>query len=241
MNLKLKSFRRVYKFSTVAVTMLSVMYLLLLMFPQVLFAHSTTRGNFTIYSREPLGKEIDRVIEGAERRLRVSTLYDESVGRRVYLSGGFGMYAVLSHKAYRSFANSVPFINNMILNKADVAGDLVYVDRGRNNSRSLSGVIAHETAHLFIRERYGTINASLMPTWKNEGYCEYIAGDTTIPFEEGVRLWKEDPSDDSKYRFIKYQAMVRYLLEVEKLSVDELFTGSLDAKDIEARTFASLP
>ena len=138
------------------------------------------------------------------------------------------MYNLLSHKAYNSFANSVPFVNNVFINKTDIAADRVFIRRSYNDSRSLSGVLAHEVAHLFIRKRYGTVTSMLMPTWKNEGYCEYIAGDTTIPFEEGLRLWRENPADDTRYRYIKYQAMVTYLLEKEGMSADDLFTRDLD-------------
>src|SRR5687768_4594285 len=88
------------------------------------------------------------------------------------------------------FANSVPFVNNIIINKTDIPADLVIMNREERNSRSLSGVIAHEVTHLLIRERYGTLAASTMPIWKNEGYCEHIAGDTTITFAEGIRLWR---------------------------------------------------
>ena len=80
-----------------------------------------------------------------------------------------------------------------------------------------------------------------MPTWKNEGYCEYIAQDTTIPFEEGIRLWRENPNDDTGYRYIKYQAMIQYLLEKEKISVDDLFTKTFDENEIAAKTFENLP
>ena len=150
------------------------------------------------------------------------------------------MYALLSHKAYRSFANSVPYIDNIIINKTDISADRVILNREFSNTRSLSGVIAHETAHLFIRKRYGTISASLMPTWKNEGYCEYIAGDTTITLEEGIRRWRESPKDDTNYRFIKYQLMVQHLLEREGASVDDLFTKSWDEKALADKTLAAL-
>jgi hypothetical protein len=76
------------------------------------------------------------------------------------------MYAFLSHKACNSFANSVPFIDNIIINKTDLGQDRVIMNRASasgSNTRSLSGVIAHETVHLFIRKRYGTIAAALMP------------------------------------------------------------------------------
>ena len=232
--------RRIYKITSTAAATLAAAYVLLLYFPQPLFAYSANYGNITIHSREPVGPEMDTVIAGVNERLKKVSFFNTDRTRQIYLTGGYKMYALLSHKAYRSFANSLPLINNIMINKADVAADRVFVDREKNNSRSLSGVMAHEITHLLIRERYGTLKASMMPTWKNEGYCEYIAGDTTIPFEEGVRLWRENPNDDTAYRYIKYQAMVQYLLEKGKISVDELFTRSFDEKDIAAKTFASL-
>ena len=84
------------------------------------------------------------------------------------------------------------------------------------------------------------MRASLLPTWKNEGYCEYIAGDSTITYEEGVKLWKENPNVDSAYRYFKYHMMVKYLLETEKLSIEDVFKSDFDMKDLEAKVFKSL-
>jgi hypothetical protein len=235
-----KKGRRIYKISSATIAAIAFVYFLLLYFPQPLFAYSATYGNIAIHSREPIEPEIEKVLTAADERLRRVPFYNSDRARQIYLTNGFKMYALLSHKAYRSFANSVPFIDNIMINKTDVPADHVIMNREKNNSRSLSGVIAHEVTHLFIRERYGTIAAAMMPTWKNEGYCEYIAGDTTIPFEEGIRLWRENPNDDTGYRYIKYQAMVKYLLEKENIGVDDLFTKSFDEKEIVAKTFATL-
>jgi hypothetical protein len=235
-----KRARRIYKwFSTMAAS-LAFMYLLLLYFPQPLFAYSTQYGNLNIHTREPLPPETEKVVAAAQERLKRVPFYTTDKTRQIYLTGGFKMYGLLSHKAYRSFANSLPFVNNIMVNKTDVAADRVFLDREKNNSRSLSGVMAHEVTHLLIRERYGSIAAAMVPTWKNEGYCEYIAQDTTIPFDEGIRLWREYPNDDTNYRYIKYQAMVRYLLEVENVTVDDLFTKAFDEKEVAAKTFANL-
>lgn len=235
-----KSIRKVYKITSMALSAAGIVYLLLLAFPQALFAYSAEHGKFKVYSREPITSDLEKVLDAAEAKLRTSPIYDGEEQRRIYLTGSFGMYTFLSHKAHSSFANSVPFIDNVFINKTDVPADLVIMNRAENNSRSLSGVIAHETAHLFIRKRYGTVSAALMATWKNEGYCEYIAGDSTIPLAEGIRRWRSQPADDSGYRYIKYHLMVKYLLETEKLTPDDLFTRALDEKQIAEKTFAAL-
>ena len=230
-----------YKLTSITVPIFAVAYFLLLNFPQPLFAYSTRHEGFQIYSREPIQPGLTPVLNSAEARLRTSPLYDTSVSPHIYLTDSHGMYALLSHKANKSFANSVPFIDNVIINKSDVTADRVYVNRERNNSRSLSGVVAHEITHLFIRQRFGTIRASMMPTWKNEGYCEYVAGESTISLEEGIRLWRENPSDDTGYRYTKYHLMVKHLLEDEKMTVDDLFTKSLDENAVAASAFARFP
>jgi hypothetical protein len=235
-----KSIRKAYKITSMALGAAGVVYLLLLTFPQALFAYSADHGKFKVYSREPIISDLEKVLDAAEAKLRTSPIYDGEEQRRIYLTGSFSMYTFLSHKAYNSFANSVPFIDNVFINKTDVPADLVIMNRAENNTRSLSGVIAHETAHLFIRKRYGTVSASLMPTWKNEGYCEYIAGDSTITLAEGIRRWRVQPADDTGYRYIKYHLMVKHLLETEKLTLDDLFTRSFDEKRIAEKTFAAL-
>ena len=232
--------KKIYKITSLIVPLFGVGYLVLLAFPQALFAYSTEHGKFRVYAREPLGEEIVQVLDKAEAKLKTSPIYDAELRLNIYLTGSHGMYALLSHKAYRSFANSVPYIDNIFINKTDVAADRVILNREFSNTRSLSGVIAHETAHLFIRKRYGTVAAWLMPTWKNEGYCEYIAGDTTITLEEGIRRWRESPHNDTNYRFIKYQLMVQHLLVREGVSVDDLFTKTWDEKELAERTLAAV-
>ena len=231
---------KAYKIVRYCVTAVVVAYLLTISFPQYLFAYEATYEDFNVHSQAPLDHRIEKVLDDAEVRLAKSTIYDASVSRRVFLTKSHGMYTFLSNKAFRSFANSVPLINNIFINRSDVGADLVFLNRPQNNHRSLSGVIAHEVTHLFIRKKAGALRASLMPTWKNEGYCEYIAGDSTITFDEGVRLWKENPKDDSKYRFIKYHAMVKYLLETEKLTIEDVFNRDFDVRELEEKVFRSL-
>src|SRR5438045_5774674 len=101
--------RKGYKIASTVLAIVSVGYLLLLSFPQPLFAYSLKYERFAVYSRQPIEPEIEKVLDSAEARLRRSPIYDESVSRSIYLTKGFGMYALLSHKAYNSFGNTVPF------------------------------------------------------------------------------------------------------------------------------------
>jgi hypothetical protein len=244
---KYKNFRRlsrlyrVYRTLNYAVVSILTAYILTLAFPQYLFANHARHGNFDVYSRAPLGENIDQVLDSAEARLAISPIYDAATERRIFLTDSHAFYTFLANKAAGSFAHSVPLLDNVIVNRSDIADDRVFIQRAYRDNRSLSGVIAHEVTHLFIRKKFGTARTSLfIPAWKNEGYCEYIAGDTTISFADGAKLWREDPNDDSKYAYYKYHQMVKYLLDDEKISVEELFDRDFDMKALEAKIFAKV-
>lgn len=232
---------RTYRIFNYVFGALFIAYFLTIAFPQYLFANEVSHDKFKVYSRRSLDENTIKVLDSAEARLAKSSIYDESVARKVFLTDSYGFYSFLSNKAFRSFANSVPLLDNILINKSDAASDLVFMNRAVRNKRSLSGVIAHEVTHLFIRKKFGVSRTMFsIPTWKNEGYCEYIAVDTTISFEDGVNLWKENPADDSKYAYFKYHQMVKYLLDDEKLSVEDLFNRDFDLKELEAKVFAKI-
>jgi hypothetical protein len=131
-------------------------YLLLLCFPQILFAHELSYRNF-IYSREPLDKSIYDVLDRVESRLAALKI-NEDVKPRIFLTNGFDMYALLSLSVGRnSFGKSYAALptDNVFINKADTAKDLVFRSGAGNNERTLSGVIAHEITHLWMRKRFG--------------------------------------------------------------------------------------
>jgi hypothetical protein len=121
-----------------------------------------------------------------------------------------------------------------------VARDLVFRDAQVNKERSLSGVIAHEVTHLLVREKFGYLKNLTLPAWKQEGYSEYVAGGTLLDYETGVRRWKENPTDDAGYRYFKYYMLVKYLIDVKKLSVEEVFTRDFDVQSLEREVLNSL-
>src|SRR5262245_23109459 len=162
-------------------------YLLLLCVPRVLFAHELSYGHLIVYSREPLDKSIYDVLDRVESRLAASGI-NEDVDARIFLTNGFDVYALLSlYVGSNSFGKSYAALptQNVFINKADAARDLVFRSAPAPNERSLSGVIAHEITHLWMRKRFGYWRNIAMPAWKKEGYAEYVAGGSTLDYATG--------------------------------------------------------
>ena len=54
-------------------------------------------------------------------------------------------------------------------------------------------------------------------------------------------MWKARPDDPTGYQYFKYSMLVKYLLEQEKISVDELFTRDFDADALASTVLKPRP
>jgi hypothetical protein len=73
-----------------------------------------------------------------------------------------------------------------------------------------------------------------------EGYCEYVAGGSTLDYESGVKLWKANPNDGTGYQYFKYYLTVKNLLETDKVTVEDLFNRDIDQTQVEGKIFSTL-
>jgi len=238
-----KAKSRLYRTARYALFSIVLAYILLLCFPQVLFGHQVSSGNLTVYSREPLDQNINIVLDRVQQQLARSPINSSEVKPKIFFTNSFRFYSVLSlYIGDNSFGKGYAVLptTNVFINKSDAANDLVFRDAPARNQRSLSGVIAHEITHLLIRKRYGYWRNLTMPTWKKEGYAEYVAGSSTLDYETGVQMWKANPRDGTGYQYFKYHILVKYLLEHDKLSVDDLFNREFDLQQLEDRVLKTL-
>jgi hypothetical protein len=53
-------------------------------------------------------------------------------------------------------------------------------------------------------------------------------------------MWKDNPKDTTGYQYFKYYTLVKYLLEQEKLSVDDLFGRDFDVAALEEKVLRTL-
>ncbi len=57
-------------------------------------------------------------------------------------------------------------------------------------TRTLSGVIAHETTHIMLANHLGEVRSVMLPTWQQEGYADHVAGESSLTDAEASRLRK---------------------------------------------------
>ena len=67
-----------------------------------------------------------------------------------------------------------------------------------------------------------------------------VAGGSTLDYATGVQRWKANPGNDTGYQYFKYYMLVKYLLETEKISVEELFNRDFDRSELEVKVLRTL-
>lgn len=177
-----------------AVAALLLLALMLAYAPQVLaFPFSQRVGDVTVYAERPIDARIVDELARAEMLLRSSPIYSGPVRRSLFLTNGGWRWRVLALQSPHAFAFRRPFGSAIVVNRSDIAADRVTTDRDIGNTRTLSGVIAHETTHIMIADHLGELRAALLPTWVAEGYADHVAAESSLTDAEAGRLRRTDP------------------------------------------------
>jgi hypothetical protein len=217
---------------------LAVLYASLHLFPQMLFAHSVTANGITIYSRSPLPPEAASCAARAADLLKKSELAEPGRQERVFVCDAPWLFRLFSPRSSGAFAVSVPVTDNVFVAAVDFPADVVSRSGSDFNRRSFSSVMAHEITHGLIRHRLGLLRGECLPGWVAEGYCDYVARESSFPETDGFRLFASGQSHPSmSYRYFTYRQMVRYLVENQNLTFSEIVArvDESDAVAAEAR------
>lgn len=186
----------------------------------MLFPYEQTIGKTVIYAEEPIAPNMERVVARADHLLQASPINIPAIRRQVVLTNGGWRWKALALNMSGAVALRRPFSDVLIFNRSDVAADRVTNGAPIGGTRTLSGTIAHETVHMLVARHLGEFRAVRLPSWKQEGYADYIAQETSI-----------DPHDEGRIRAIDPKAGVLVYYEGRRRVAAELRRngGSVDA------------
>jgi len=189
----------------------------------LLFPYEARGHGFVVRSETPLPPErIQPILAEAQRRLASSPLAAGRPDWNVYLTTGGWRWRWLALNAANSFAVTRSLTNNTILNQSDLATGRVRAPRAIGNSRLLASDIAHETTHGLLYRHFGLWRTFAAPKWVVEGYCDYVAGESTLGAAEVAALEArgiEHSAIDNYYARLR----VDQTLAANGRSVDKLF------------------
>ncbi len=150
-------------------------------------------------------------------------VYTGPLDRSLFLTGGGWRWRLLAIQSPGAFAFRRPFSSAIVFNRSDIGADRVTNDRAVGNTRTLSGVIAHETTHIMIANHLGEVRSAMVPTWQ-EGYADHVARESSLTDANAERLRKTNPGTAS-LMYYDARRRVDATLRANGGSVDALFGG----------------
>ncbi len=158
--------------------------------PQLLaFPHKTETEAGTVWSVEELDPVmLNAATSDALRRVATSPLAVEGETRPIFITDGGWRWLYLANTAHDAFAITRPINSAIIVNRVEPRTGTIRLEGDIGNERSLRGVLAHEFTHGLIRRHFGTITSMQFPQWKVEGYCDYVADESSLSAAEAAEL-----------------------------------------------------
>ena len=158
--------------------------------PQLLaFPYRSGIGPYQVWSEVPLdGAQVRAAFLLANARVKRSPLARASEPRRVFVTQGGWRWHWLAISSSGSLAITRPLGTAIVVNRTDPAAAIVRNARTVGKGRTLASIVAHETTHGMIRRRFGFYADRIYPTWLTEGYCDFVAGESTLSATDVARL-----------------------------------------------------
>jgi len=225
-KIRVKRFIRRLFWIVAALAILIIAYGTVLAFPEPLFAHKYSYKNFVIYSRTPIDDRIKPELDVVSQRLAKSELNDPTMVHRVFVAGSASWYAFFNGPYRGAMARNYEFNNSIFVPQLDLSAEkVVHVD-GR--TAPIATILAHEMTHTLSQRRLGIIRSWRTPSWKKEGYAEYVGDPRSEPLIEDLRMLESAGSDFGvPKQYFEAAILWRYLADVRKLSFAEIMSDAV--------------
>ena len=197
-----------------------------LLAPQLLaFPYRTETAIGTIWSEQPLDKTmLDTAARDVTARMASTPLASKAETRPIFVTEGGWRWTWLAVSSRGAFAFTRPLTRAVVVNATDPVSGEIRNGRDIGGTRALGSVLTHEFTHGLIRRRYGILTATHMPTWKVEGYCDHVAGGSTLSDADVAALMSAG-RDHPALAYYHGRKRVEATLAANGGSVDALFAG----------------
>lgn len=214
-------------------------YILILIFPSFLFANNLKYKSFNVYyhSNDINIEHLKLVLDKSETLLKNTNLFKAEINQDIFICSSFNEFTFFALFSRKAFAINYSMTQNIFLSKSSVSENIISRNGIENNKRTLSGVIAHETTHSLLENELGILKYKLLPVWKNEGYCDYIANESSFNIEKGIQHICSDNENSagSSFKYFKYRISTEYLFEERKITMNRFLNDDFDLKEITKR------
>ena len=212
-----------------------LLYISILLFPQLIFANKFEYKNFTVYYQDSKINHEDMtfVLDKSIELLSQSELFDNQFKQNVFICSSYSEYSFLAPMHGSTFGVNVSLTRNIILANSSFPDNLSIRKGNDNNKRTLSSVIAHETVHSLLVNKLGFAKYRFLPTWKNEGYCDFIANESSYDELTGMdNICNDIAVDSPSFEYFKYRLYATYLFQEKKITLESFLNDDFDIQNL---------
>lgn len=226
--------------------------LALLLTPRVFYAHQTTTREYTIYHHHPLDPALRRRLLQARHLVQAGEVFDKDLRLEICLNDGSWYPRLVQAIWSPAFAWS--FYNKVVLNgEANAPANRLAF---RTYTWDLTALLAHEMTHCYQFHRQGLWRSNPLahyPTWKWEGYAEYLArhpSDSQTLRQNLVQLQQTEQAAPDRWdlpladssctsrEYFTYLVLTEYCLDVKHLTFQQLLQDTTSQQAIRQQLVA---
>jgi hypothetical protein len=204
--------------------------------PTLLYANKTRFGNYTIYYNTSLDTNFKKRLNEATELLNPSEIYNPKLHIDICLNDGSSYPALIQF--FLGSAFGIGFYDKVVLMGSINWKDNYEIYNGYK--WNLTQLIAHETLHCLQFNKFGLLKSNPVakyPTWKWEGYNEYIArrNNDQLNLIENINRYNEaalktkddwgikfaDSTYVGKY-YYKWWILMQYCKDIKKMTYLEI-------------------
>ncbi|WP_303309834.1 hypothetical protein [Hymenobacter sp. BT730] len=221
-------------------------FILLVLNPGLLYAHKTATPHYTIYHTQALDATLMQRLEQARDMVQQSPCFDDRLHLEVCLNDG-SWYPRLVEKLWGP-AFGWGFANKVVLNgEVNSAANWVALHGYHWN---LVRLLAHEATHCYQVHQLGWWHSNPLaryPSWKWEGYAEYVAhhtqGQATLlqsleQLQQAESItpggWDIHLADGTSIArsYFKSELLIRFCLEIQKRTYQQVLQDTTAEESI---------
>ena len=238
-----KIIKRIFKIALLILLTGVLTIVLIILFPQPLFAKKMNYKKFTVYSNNKIDNSIKAVLDNAINLVEKSELYDSNYKYNIILCNN-SFYNKIDDKLLGVGRTARATLNNVIIKvRIDPENNLAFPTFHKACEENLTEVIAHEMTHCMQAHKYGILkfNPFKHPEfWKLEGYPEYISKQNElsnrdynlrddinryVSLESKAKdTWisEEEGGCEVPDYYYKGKLVIEYLIDIKHLSYDQI-------------------
>jgi hypothetical protein len=212
---------------------LLMVYCLVVLFPQPLFAHKIDYRDFRIYSHDAIDHRIYGVLDEVSTKLERSDLRRPGRIHRLFLCDSAAEFAFFVPHRRRATSINYQLGHNIFVRSASIPENRVG-EPGHYGS-TLTWIATHEVVHTLQQDSIGLRAMLALPFWKREGYAEYIAEESGLSVRDGVHLLLNGSpviilSDQVAIprQYLEARLLVEYYFATRKSSFQQLVNDPID-------------